>query len=171
MKYTFKQAFLFLLFGGLLIIGLVGCSESDCPLQTRPMVRFNFYDVNNPTKAIAFKDSLSVITTNTVTTQGDSILINKETGASKVVVPLSYVNQETTYILKYSKTLSDTLWVSHVNTEHFISIECGMTVYSHIQSIKSTFHLIESVSVRNPEIDNNEKENIQIFYPSPSATN
>lgn len=139
-----------------------GCSESDCSLGGRPAARFNFIDSKKHTLVSLF-DSLTVTTLGT-----DSILLNKVKAINHITLPLNYVEKETTFILKYNRFVYDTLWVEHENYPHFISMDCGISMFYHLKNVKYTTNLIDSIALRNPDIDDNEKENFQIFYTTTS---
>jgi hypothetical protein len=161
MKHLLKLLFLGVLLCGAIVPALIACGETtDCSLTGRPSPRFNF--VNDSTMKVKKLDSLSVIALNTII--GDSIILNNEKSASSATIPLSYTKSKTVFVFKYSKSVSDTIWVTHTNTEHFLSIECGMTMYYKIDSVKHTFHAIDSVAIINSGVDVNEKENIRVFY-------
>ncbi len=160
MKHSLKL----LLFGLFLCstIGwaLIACGETDCSLSGRPSPVFNF--MNKDTLKAKSLDSLTVIALNTV--QGDSIILNDSKKVSTATLPLSYVDTETIMVFQYSNILSDTLWITHANIPHFLSMDCGTTMYHQINEVKHTSYRIDSIAIINPEVDINEKENIRIFY-------
>lgn len=154
LMHSFFGLFLCLIFG----LGISACSEeNDCSLTSRSMGRFNF--LTKSTLAEKKIDTLSVTALNT-----DSVLVNKDVLATYESLPLSYTSNTTTFIFHYSETERDTLWVSHQNIAHFVSMECGTTMFHHLDSVRCTYNIIDSIAISNPEIDNNEKENIRIFY-------
>ena len=91
---------------GLLALCTMGaCSENDCSLGGRPSARFNFLD-SETNKLVSLFDSLTITSLGT-----DSILLNRGSAINYVTLPLSYVATETTYILKYTKDVHDTIWL------------------------------------------------------------
>lgn len=165
MKHILKLLFFALIACCLLGVWATGCSESDCGMLSRPLLKLRFYSYEDK-KEIKITDTLTILTTNS-SNGGDSILINKERNVGIALIPFGYTQKETTYVFKYITeiaTMTDTLWVKHTNREHFISMDCGISVFSHIDDITYTKHLIDSLAIMNPELDNNEKDNIHIFY-------
>lgn len=142
---------------------IYSCSESDCSLGGRPAVRFNFIDSKKHTQVSLF-DSLTVTALGT-----DSILLNRVKAINHITLPLNYVEKETTFILKYTRFVHDTLWVEHENYPHFISMDCGISMFYHLKNIRYTTNLIDSIALRNSDIDDNEKENFQIFYTTTTS--
>lgn len=93
-----------------------------------------------------------------------NILINRMYGAESIQLPLSYSTQEDTFFLMYSQKLIDTLWVKHQNMPYFTSMECGSVMHYVLLDIQSTNHLIDSIKILNPNINNVLKENVKIYY-------
>lgn len=152
-----KGIFFILLFHTILSCFL-SCSENDCSLGGRPSARFTFLNSKNG-KVINLFDSLTVTALGT-----DSILLNRGKAINHIILPLSYVNQETTFILHYTRFLRDTIWVTHENFPHFISIDCGVSMFYHLRQIQYTTFLLDSILLVNPDINDNEKENCRIYY-------
>lgn len=166
MKYILKLSFLALIICCLLGIWAVSCSESDCGMLSRPMIKFRFFSYEQPKTEIQITDTLTVLTRNSAN-GGDSILINKERNVKTIMVPYGYTQKETIYVFSYSSpafVVTDTLWVEHTNREHFISMDCGISVFSHIDTIRFTKHMIDSLAIVNSELDNDEKDNVHIYY-------
>lgn len=155
-QYRWKIVFLYLI--GL---GLAGCSESDCSLGGRPSARFGFYD-SETGKLVTLFDSLSVITP--ITADEDSILINKDKQIDHITLPFNYVGEETMFVLVYTRDLRDTLWIEHENIPYFTSMDCGISMFYQIKGVRASTNGLDSVILRNPEINDNEKENFQIYY-------
>lgn len=154
-----------LLFVGTSLCGVIGlvftaCEDTKCSTTGRPSPQFNFVEKSS-LKKIAF-DTLTVVALNAV--HGDSVILNKATKVSGVTLPLSYSNNQTAMVFSYSKNLSDTLWITHANIEHFLSVDCGITMYHQIEKVVHTSHLIDSIAIINSGVDINEKENIRVYY-------
>lgn len=161
MKHLLKLLFLGVFLCSAGGFALIACGETtDCSLSGRPSPRFNF--INDSTMKEKALDSLTVIALNTV--QGDSVVLNKSAKVSSATLPLSYAGSKTVFVFKYPKNVSDTIWVTHTNTAHFLSMECGITMFHRIDNVKHTFHAIDSVAIINSGVDVNEKENIRVFY-------
>lgn len=151
-------------------ISITGCSSNDCPLIGRPSARFDFF--NSLTGSLfQFNDTLTVYSLGT-----DSILINKDTKINYFTLPLNYTSNETTFILNYKQLndstptiLRDTLLIYHTNIEHFVSLDCGIKMFYHLDSIRYTTHVMDSIIMQNPEIDDHEKGNFKIYFTPTAA--
>lgn len=140
------------------LFNLTACSENDCSLEGRPSVRFAFIDSRTNARVNLF-DSLTVTALKT-----DSILLNRLKGINHISLPLSYISDTTTFILHYSRFLRDTIEVFHENYPHFISMDCGISMFYHLKGIDNTSILIDSIQLVNPDINDNEKDNYRIYY-------
>lgn len=140
------------------------CSESDCSLGGRPSARFNFIDSKSK-KQVSLFDSLTITSSGT-----DSILLNRAKSINHATLPLSYIAKETTYILKYNRELRDTIWLRHKNIPHFVSMDCGVDMFYEIDSVGYTKYGLDSIVLRNADINDTEKENFQIYYTTVSST-
>jgi hypothetical protein len=60
-------------------------------------------------------------------------------------------------------TMVDTVDFYHVNTEEFISIECGCIVKNSITGVAQTTHHIDSIVVVSPEVNLQSKNNVKIY--------
>ena len=161
MKHLLKLLFLGVFLCSAGGFALLACGETtDCSLSGRPSPLFNFMDKS--TLKVKKLDSLTVVALNTV--RGDSIVLNKTANVSSATLPLSYANTKTVLVFKYPKKVVDTIWVTHVNTEHFLSMECGITMFHNIEKVECTHNLINSIAIINSGVNTNEKENIRVFY-------
>lgn len=137
---------------------LFSCGEPVESTTSRSVAQFTF-DSASVTKKL---DSLTVVALNTVI--GDSVITEKTASVSSASVPLSYTKTETTVVFKFIKNVNDTIWITHTNTPHFISMDAGIAMYYHIDNVRHTSHAIDSVSIINPEVDTNEKNNIRLHF-------
>ncbi len=153
-----QQSLIGMLLLSFFILTLTGCSENDCSLGGRPSARFAFIDSRTNTRVSLF-DSLTVTALGT-----DSILLNRLKGIDHITLPLSYVGDTTTFVLHYSRFLRDTIEVFHENYPHFISIDCGVSMFYHLKDVNNTSILIDSIRLVNSDINDNEKDNYRIYY-------
>lgn len=95
--------------------------------------------------------------------------INRESGANGFSIPLSYADQ-TRIILSYRSIDqrfqgADTLFISHRNKPYFTNLDCSTMMFHELtSSTTATRHRLDSIQITNPNIDNNEKENIKIYF-------
>ena len=140
---------------------LTGCDESDCPLTTISVARFDFVDsqTHKPIKlsqgvtvaGIAAIDGIMHVDT----------LFNQAT--SYMSLPLSYTHK-TTYVMHYTKLMRDTIEVTHRNIPFVSNIECGALMHFQVESLQYTTNALDSVTLVNPQITNEETTNFLIYY-------
>lgn len=95
-------------------------------------------------------------------------IINRENAANSFSIPLSYAD-ETRIVFAYASLEhafvgTDTLYIKHRNIPYFTNLDCGAMMFYEITDATTTRHRLDSISVTNPNIDNNEKENIKIYF-------
>ncbi len=135
------------------------CSDTDCLATNTAYVSYVFYNENGRT--VSLSDTVTVTAAGT-----DSVLINSEVSPSLFQLPLSYTNTVDTFIIHYTEKLIDSIFVTHTNIPHFISMDCGTGMYYYLDAISSTNNAIDSIMISNPTVDYNEKENVKIYYTS-----
>lgn len=147
----------------LITIGYTACSGEDCPINNTVMGKMAFY--NEYDDAVSVNCMLSV---SVVRPQGDSTVLNMKTNASDFIFPLSYTHERDTFIFRYDfngvRIMYDTLYISHTNTPTLVSIDCGTAVFHSISAASSTHTLIDTLIIKSPEVDYDERENIQVIY-------
>ena len=149
----------FLLLVAILLFGTMGCSDTDCTTSNTAYVNYNIYDANgNP---VALTGPVTVTAAGT-----DSILINQESNLQTMQLPLRYTSTEDTFVVHLSEILFDTIFVTHQNIPHFISMECGTGMYYHIEGVRCTRRVFDSLSVVNPDINYDANEHIQMYMPA-----
>ena len=136
----------------LVLLGMTACSSEDCPINNTVQGKMAFY--NSLGDAISINGILSM---SVVRPQGDSVILNKMMNAADVTFPLSY--EFNGNIVVY-----DTLYISHSNTPTLVSIDCGTAMFHTITAASSTHTLIDTLIINSPEVNYDERENIQVIY-------
>lgn len=147
---------------------ITSCSEeSDCSMTARPSMVSYFYKYG-ASKNIILKDTLSYLTVKALET--DSILLNAGEKISSFNAPLRYKHNEkegTTAIVYEFDNIpanNDTIWVSYESSIFFVSIDCGNQIKQTITRInRYTENTIDKVTLKYPEANNYDRENIQII--------
>lgn len=145
---------------------LPGCGDTNCPLTTIALARFDFVDSHTHapvsltngatvTGLVMVNDSLDV---DTVFNQAQNYMS----------VPLSYTNR-TTYVIHYTELMRDTIEVVHKNTPFVSDIECSPMMFYQVEEIRYTTNALDSVTLTNPNITNEEKTNFYIYYRASDA--
>lgn len=149
--------------------GLCACDSSDCPLNNTVSQVCNIYRSDNGA-ALTLEDTLTVMIR-------DSVILNRMTGASTISLPLSYNNLTDTLVFLYCPQgeethAADTVFVTKTNEPHFISLDCPTLVFHTISAVswsrrtpsESFRYAIDSIGIKSPEVTNDLKENLQIFF-------
>lgn len=157
MKKIFTLLFPFLM----CFLFIQSCGESDCSLSTISYARFDFLD-GKTHKSVALTNGATI--TGIITINGAMIVDTVFNRAeSYMSVPLSYTDQ-TIYVIHYSETLSDTIRLTHKNIPFVSDIECGSMMFYQVEDFSYTTNALDSVTLVNPEINNEEKKNFNIYY-------
>ena len=143
-----------------------GCEEDDCSLSTVSLARFNFLDSNT-------HQSVSLVNGTTVT--GIALIadtLNIDTvfnqAQSYMSVPLSYTHQ-TTYVIHYTERMRDTIELTHKNVPFVSNIECNAIMFYEVESMRYTTNALDSITLINPRITNEETTNFNIYYRTTDA--
>lgn len=147
----------------LIILGMTACSSEDCPINNTVQGKMVFY--NSLGDAVSINAMLSMTV---VRPQSDSVILNKKMNATDVAFPLSYTNETDTFIYCYdlngTLVTYDTLYISHTNTPTLVSVDCGTAMFHTITAVSSTHTLIDTLIIKSPEVNYDERENIQVIY-------
>ena len=147
----------------LAILSMTACSSEDCPINNTVQGKMAFY--NSLGDAVSINAMLSMTV---VRPQGDSVILNKKMNATDVIFPLSYTNETDTFIYCYdlngTLVTYDTLYISHTNTPTHVSVDCGTAMFHTITAASSTHTLIDTLIIKSPEVNYDERENIQVIY-------
>ena len=150
-----------MLLWGLCIVALSACNENDCSLTNVALAHFDFLSGSGK----------SVTTTSEITVTGTIVdeageartdtLYNKAT--SSLDLPISYADN-TTYVLHHTEAIRDTIWLTHDNIPHIADIDCGAMMFHRITSVRHTTNALDSIKLVNPEVTNEEKKNLDIYF-------
>ncbi len=140
---------------------VMSCDSIDCSLYNSVNLFTNFYQGG---KNVSLDGTLTVTAAGT-----DSVLVNTESKASKLQLPLSYYKDVDSIVLSIvgeGYDLKDTLFVEKTNTTHFESPDCPATMFHVITSVRSTHEFIDSITVTSPYVNYARTENLQIHLYS-----
>lgn len=145
---------------------LTACGESNCPLTTVSVARFDFVD-SQTHKPVKLTQGVNVTGIATIAdTLHVDTLFNQAT--SYMSLPLSYTDK-TTFVMHYTERMRDTIWVTHRNIPFVSDIECGAVMHYHVESLRYTTNALDSVTIINPQITNEETNNFLIYYRAADA--
>ena len=111
-------------------------------------------------------DSLTVQGIDTAGVLLDSIY-NNSRKISKIYLPLNKFVAVSTFKVKFKQTV-DTITITHTNSNMYLSLECGCLKVHSIDTVLTTKHFIDSVSIKIHNVNNINAEHLQI-YNKPSS--
>lgn len=160
------------------------CSTSDCPLTTVSVAHFDFLDSETHstyTFSTAFDVTgfiLADVTVYDTLSDGtiqerivrDSVLNDTiyNDASTTMSLPMGYT-ELTTYVLHYTERMRDTIRVAHKSTPYLEDIECGTMMFYTVENVTYTTNRLDSITIINPNINNEEKQNFIIYYRSDST--
>lgn len=144
----------------MMLVVLTACTSIDCPLNN--LVKVNLI-MKNGNETLA--DTLTITA---IRTSSDTIF-NSGVNISSLAVPVSYTQEEDLLQITLNDTLGntykDTLTIRKTNQIHFESVDCPPNYFHTLTGITTTRHAIDSVVIKNPNIDyDSSKENIYIYF-------
>ncbi len=150
-----------------------GCTNIECPLENVVMLHCGIYS-SEEGKELKLRDTLTVRAMGT-----DSILWNRGYGISEFSVPLSITATADTLLLRLSNNKGqwavDTLVLGHTNTPHFESVDCPVSMFHRLTSVRWTSHhlsemplTVDSVAISRSLVDYATSHNVKIFLRSTS---
>jgi len=151
-----RHRFLFILS---VLLTLVACESYDCTLYNYVGMYGSFYQDD---KAAAITDALTITACGT-----DQVLLNQQANTSKLILPLSYWQDEDTLVF-HVNGIRDTVWVTKTNLVHYEAPDCPMTLFHTIQDVRSTHNFIESITITRPSVNYETTENLQIHLHNAS---
>ena len=151
--------------GTLLVAFATGaCSTIDCPLNSR--VYTNYTLAGDLTK---LNDTLTIAT---VRHEGsDSVLINRQTGTQKFILPISYQAQADVFYFERRgaggyHTL-DTVTIRKEDHPHFESVDCNPSFFHTLKAAETTRHGIDSIVIKYSTVNyDTTKEHLYIYFKS-----
>lgn len=144
----------------MMLVLLTACTSIDCPLNN--LVKVNLI-MKNGNETLA--DTLTITA---IRTSSDTIF-NSGVNISSLAVPVSYTQEEDLLQITLNDTLGntykDTLTIRKTNQIHFEAVDCPPNYFHTLTGITTTRHAIDSVVIKNPNIDyDSSKENIYIYF-------
>ncbi len=145
----------------LLLLLVTACTSVDCPLNN--LVKVNLI-MKGESETIP-----DTITITAIRTTGNDTIFNSGVNISNLAVPVSYTQDEDRLQIALKDTLgntyTDTLTIKKTNQVHFESVDCPPNYFHTLTGVSTTCHAIDSVVIKNPNIDyDHTKENIYIYF-------
>lgn len=145
-----------------------GCSNIECPLDNIVVMTCGLYSAET-------REPLKLQATLDVKPAGrDTVLLNQASDIKDFLLPLRQAAPADTFLLHFSDDAGrlgiDTLFVEHINTPHYESLECPATVFHtltqvrwHRQSSSQIPLFVDSVALVRTAVNYDDIENIRIY--------
>lgn len=145
----------------MMLVVLTACTSIDCPLNN--LVKVNLI-MKGESETIP--DTIFITA---IRTTGNDTIFNSGVNISSLAVPVSYTQEEDLLQITLNDTLGntykDTLTIRKTNQIHFEAVDCPPNYFHTLTGITTTRHAIDSVVIKNPNIDyDSSKENIYIYF-------
>lgn len=146
------------------------CSNTDCPLNNTVSLRADFYQSSTGT-ITNVTDTFSVIAVG----RRDTTVLNRYHNFSQIKLPMGYVQTTDTLLFRFltdAGVATDSVFISHTNKPHFVSLDCSTAFFHTITDVRITRRApsadfptaIDSIVIANPEVNYDEKQNLQIYF-------
>ncbi len=152
--------------GMVALLGVAGCSSSECLDNKNSLPLAGFYSSESTPKAISI-DSLTITG---IDVPGDSVLHDSVRSLSSTYLPFRIDRGQTTYRILYlageagKRRIYDRITFNYDIEPWFVSAACGTIYRYRITSIFHTDNFIDSVTVPGGIISNTPGENIRIYF-------
>ena len=132
---------------------LGACSSIDCPVQNTVYTAYGLYKPGGERDTL--RDTLTILTTRRDGT--DSVLLNRSVNTTAFELPMSYTAPADTLLFTITdtlqRTLTDTVWIAKDNYPHFESVDCNISFFHFITSVRWTGNAIDSIAVNKQNVD------------------
>ena len=143
----------------LVVFLLTACQGDEvCEDQTSNDLRLRFYLAGAETESPISIDSLIIFGLG----NEHDLIYNGEDAVSLAGLPMDPGSDSCGFVL-VAGNRRDTLMISYNREVHFLSAECGFTMFFHILEKEYTSNLIDTVVVSNPLVSNVFNEHIKVF--------
>jgi len=131
-------------FMGLFSLSFNACSSIECPVQNTVATVYELSDT--------LKDTLTVWTKRS--NRKDTVLLNMKVDPTKLELPVSYQNPVDTLLFGTRRlAVVDTVWVEKEDMPHFESVDCGVSYFHRLTSVRSTHLGIDTIVITKSFVD------------------
>ena len=162
--------YLFLLFGLIPFLAAIlhACNDAGC-MDNRSSIPFaQFYQKGDLRSTISV-DSLTIFG---IGQKNDSLIADSVRSLSSVSLPFRNDDTITQFVLQYNyawnknRESNDTLTFIYRPYVYFASVDCGVMFNYTLKEERHTRHMLDSVIIVTPEINNQNIENIKLVFPA-----
>ncbi len=157
MRNNFRKPALFLI--SLVVVVLTACQGDEvCEDQSSNELRIRFYTLGAEDNATISIDSLIIFGVG----QDDKLIYDGSDAVSLAALPMDPGADSCGFVFVAGEQ-ADTLWLTYRRELHFISAECGFTMFFNILDKDYSTNIFEAIEVSNPLVSNIFDEHIKVF--------
>ena len=160
-----RKVFGFILTASFLLLG-ASCNSTDCPLNNLVRAYYVVYSSSNG-KTTNIPDTLSILA-------ADTTLLNRSVNTATFNLPMGYLNAQDTLYFQFRTATggtTDTVVIAHTNTPHFVSLDCGTSVFHKITAISNSHRrptaycptAIDSIVISKNTVNYDQTENFKVY--------
>lgn len=141
----------------LLLVG--ACDLLNCTQADVSGLKIEIFDGEG--NSTAFSDTITVTAFGT-----DSVLLNRSTNTTEIILPLSYHAAEDTFVIRHYGEMyeeTETLYVRKTNNTYYESPDCPTVMMHEIEGILCTDIFTDSVRLVNKKVDFVGATNIRLY--------
>lgn len=159
---TMRKKILFYIIFAVIPMLLFSCENyKDCNAPVQTSLGIGFFQMLNGTPQDSTLPALTMFGIG----RADSLLYY-QSPVQNITVPLNANTDTTAFYVQPDSTMTtgDTLTLTYTRSLQFVSSGCGFTTFYHIDTVFSTYHLIDSIAITAKTINTTNVTNIQIYY-------
>ncbi len=137
------------------------CIIDPCKYPDGVKANIGFYKFNGNVLKDTLIDSLQVVLFNET---NDLYFDGINTKVKSVSLPLSMINNSSTFIFRFDNSAQDTLTLHYDQYLQMVSHECGFVNFYNILNYEMTNNNIDSIWIRKELVEYGEEENIKIYF-------
>ncbi len=138
------------------------CNDDSCYDNGSAIPLARFYASGTTSQV-----SVSGLTVRGIDNPGDSLMVDSMT-VNETFLPLRATRELTQWVLEYGDDIpSDTLSLHYHAIPYFSSAECGAMYNFEITKVDATTHVLDSVVLVTPLVDNVTRVTLRIYFPTP----
>jgi len=142
------------------ILFLTSCNEPEgCNQSTNVFLRMDFYQLEAGEETSYTLPDLTVYGV----TKPDSLIYDDVSNLTSINLPLSNARDQCAFVF-VSENVYDTISFQYSSELTLLSIDCGFINIFNIKKIDANYTLLDSLFIRQPEIDANEEENVKLYF-------
>lgn len=144
------------------VVGLLAfnaCTSIDCSID-------NIVEMNVAIPDTLTDDTLDVFA---IVNGTDTAVYTNGLRVTSLSLPLSYDHDVDEFLFAFTDTTGtttiDTVRIAKTNQSHFESVDCTPQFWHNITGVSTTHNVLDSVTINNPNVDNDQTKTHINIYP------